>query len=416
MMSKKSKVIIVGAGIAGLSAAKLLKQTGLEVLLIEASSKIGGRVATDLKDGFLLDRGFQVLLSAYPLAQELLDYESLNLKPFSPGAKILHLNGITEIMDPIRKPSAFLKTLLSPAGSLGDKFQMLRLKKSLKNKSIDEIFNEPEQTTDSYLLRLGFSDKMIEWFFRPFLGGIFLERDLITSSRMFNFVFKMFSEGETVIPEKGMGEIPKQLASCLSDDEIILNKAVVFVDEGEVKTIDGDSYKADYIVIATDEYHSPSPYQTAEGQQRSVCNLYFSSPNKPFKDQVIALNSNKNALVNNIAVMNNISDPYAPSGKSLISVSILNEVSEISTKDLIKMVKQELENWFKDVQQWSFLERYDISYALPNQDTVIGEPKSEVLKLAKGLYRCGDFLTNGSINAAMWSAKKVSDLILEEIG
>lgn len=415
MTSKNNKAIIIGAGIAGLSSAKLLKQAGLEILVIEASSKIGGRVSTESKDGFLLDKGFQVLLSAYPLAQELLDYESLNLKSFSPGAKILHQQGITEIMDPLRKPSSFFKTLISPAGSLGDKFQMLRLKKSLEKKSIEEIFNEPEQTTDSYLLKLGFSDKMIEWFFRPFLGGIFLERDLITSSRMFNFVFKMFSEGDTVIPEKGMGEIPKQLASGLSDDEIILNKAVVFVDKGEVKTIDGDSYKADYIVIATDEIHQPSPFKTISRKNQKVTNLYFTSLKKPFKDQVISLNAKKDALVNNIAVMNNIAESYSTSGEALISVSILSEVSEIATDVLAEMVKKELSVWFEDAKDWRFLERYDISYALPNQDSVSGEPTKQALKLDERVYRCGDFLTNGSINAAMWSGKKVSQLILNDI-
>ncbi|MBD3750756.1 MAG: FAD-dependent oxidoreductase [Sphingobacteriales bacterium] len=415
MTSKKNKVIIVGAGIAGLSVAKLLKQAGLEILIIEASNKIGGRVCTESKNGFLLDKGFQVLLSAYPLAQELLDYESLNLKPFLPGAKILHQQGITEIMDPLRKPSSFFKTLISPAGSLGDKFQMLKLKKSLEKKSIEEIFNEPEQTTDSYLLKLGFSDKMIEWFFRPFLGGIFLERDLITSSRMFNFVFKMFSEGDTVIPEKGMGEIPKQLASCFSEDEIIFNKAVVFVDKGEVKTIDGNSLHADYVVIATDEIHLPSPYKTITRKHREVTNLYFTAFNKPFKDQVIALNANKEALVNNIAVMNNIAKAYSSSGEALISVSILREVSAIATEKLAEMVKKELSIWFEDAKQWQFLERYDISYALPNQNSVSGEPTEQVLKLDERIYRCGDFLTNGSINAAMWSGKKVSQLILKDI-
>lgn len=415
MASEKKKVIIVGAGIAGLSAAKLLKQAGLEILVIEASNKIGGRVCTETNEGFLLDKGFQVLLSAYPLAQELLDYDVLNLKPFLPGAKILHQQGITEIMDPLRKPNAFLKTLFSPAGSLGDKFQMLRLKKSLEKKSIKDIFNEPEQSTDSYLLQLGFSDKMIEWFFRPFLGGIFLERDLITSSRMFNFIFKMFSEGDTVIPEKGMGEIPKQLASSLSENEIMLNKVVVFVDKGEVKTIDGNSYHADYIIIATDELHQPSPNKTVIRKYQKVTNIYFTASSRPFKDQVIALNANKDALVNNIAVMNNIAEGYSPSGEALISLSILKEVAAISTAELVEMVKNELYVWFKEIKEWRFLERYDISYALPNQDSVSGEPSAKPLKLDDGLYQCGDFLTNGSINAAMWSAKKVSQLILDDI-
>ena len=413
MVLKGKKVIIVGGGIAGLTAAKILKQNGFDILLIEASDRIGGRVSTDEKDGFLLDRGFQVLLTAYPMAKELLDYESLHLKSFLPGAKILHRSGITEIMDPLRKPSALFSTLFSPAGSLGDKFQMLILKIKLGKMNLNKIFSEPEQTTDSYLLKLGFSDKMIEWFFRPFLGGIFLERDLLTSSRMFNFVFKMFSEGHTVIPENGMSQIPNQLASTLSKDEILLNKSVVFIDEKKVKTVDGQEYEGDYIILATNQENTPTPFTLSVLDKRVVTNIYFSSLKAPFTEPIIALNANKDAFVNNVSVMNNLSNRYSKSGKYLISTSILGDIKDLSIDEIIKRAKEELSAWF-DTKNWKFVERYDIPYALPNQTHVEGFASDEKFKINDNTYRCGDYLLNGSINAAMWTGKRVAQLILEQ--
>jgi hypothetical protein len=414
MMDKEAKkVIVIGAGIAGLAAAKLLKAKGFSVLILEASETVGGRIQTDKKDGFLLDRGFQVLLTAYPEAKKILNYKQLQLKPFLPGAKILYHKGISEIMDPIRKPSSLLSTLFSPIGSLGDKFQMLRLKLVLKKKSIKQIFEEQEQTTDSYLLRKGFSDKMISLFFRPFLGGIFLERNLFTSNRMFNFVFKMFSEGETAIPANGMGEIPKQLASGFTKEEILFNKRVVFVENKSVLLADETSYHADYVVIATDQDHIPKPYQQTQHQKRKVANIYFTAQKAPFIAPIIALNANENAFVNNITVLDAVSENYANGKQHLISLSILEDVTEMPLEEVIIKIKTELGFWFNDVDQWEYLQHYFIPYALPNQFSVETELLDDALLLSDSVLRCGDYLLNGSINAALLSGRRVAEYIIK---
>ena len=172
-MNNTTDVIIIGAGISGLTAAKVLKAAGKSIKILESTNAIGGRVKTDEVDGFLLDHGFQVLLTAYPEAKRFLNYKALDLCTFQPGALILTENGISQIGDPLRQPSTLLKTLSSPAGSFADKIRMLGLKLTLSGKSIDEIFNTTETTTIAYLIDKGFTNQMISRFFGPFMTGIF---------------------------------------------------------------------------------------------------------------------------------------------------------------------------------------------------------------------------------------------------
>lgn len=242
-MEKDIDVIIIGAGLAGLTAASVLKASGKSVLIIEAADAVGGRVRTDEVNGFLLDRGFQVLLTAYPEAKRFLDYKTLELCKFNPGALILNEKGISKIGDPVRQPGTLLSTLFSTAGTLSDKLRMLRLKLRLSGKSLTAIFSERETTTIDYLKKNGFSERILNQFFRPFMTGIFLEDQLSTSSRMFEFVFKMFSEGSAAIPARGMGMIPLQLAKNLSADEIIFNEKADTIESNAVTTFSKSVYK-----------------------------------------------------------------------------------------------------------------------------------------------------------------------------
>ena len=222
----KHDVIIVGAGLSGLAAAVHLHRQGRKVLILEASDRAGGRVKTDSVDGFILDRGFQVLLTAYPEAKKLLNYKDLQLCKMLPGATVLYDGGTFEIADPFRRPKALFSTLFAPVGTILDKINTLWLKNKLQKMSIDTIFTQPEQTTLQQLSDYGFSQKMIQRFYKPFLSGIYLENQLTTSNRMFDFVMKMFSDGDVAIPALGMEEIPKQLVSQLPESSIQYYKKV----------------------------------------------------------------------------------------------------------------------------------------------------------------------------------------------
>lgn len=410
-MSKINKsVIIIGAGLAGLTAAKFLKQFGFSIKIFEASDGVGGRVRTFKKDGFLLDKGFQVLLGAYPVAKEILDFKALKLKPFLSGAKVLHHNGISNVVDPLRQPSGLFETIFSPIGNLKDKFLMLKLKLVLYTKNVEQIFEEEEQSTKAFLMQYGFSEKMITNFFVPFLGGIFLEKELTTSSRMFNFVFKMFGEGEALLPEEGIQAIPNQLAEGLQADELFLNTRVAHINKNEITLDNGSLYEADYILIATNELNLPTFKVKEPGNFRKVLNLYFKTKTKPFTDALIGLVAKPNCLVNNIAVLDNVSPSYNTGDQFLISLSIIDNIFNVSLEEIINKSKDELSFWF-DVSDWEYVDKFEINYALPNQDSIIYKPKPESLVIDTNIYICGDYLTNGSLNAAMLNGKTTADLI-----
>jgi protoporphyrinogen oxidase len=408
-------VLIIGAGISGLVAAKVFKAAGKKIKIIEASDGVGGRVRTDEFDGFLLDRGFQVLLTAYPEAKRFLDYKALDLRSFKPGAIVLNEKGITEIGDPLRDPESLFRTLASPVGSFTDKLKMLSLKLKLGGANIEQIFTRKETTTIAYLINEGFSDKILNQFFKPFLSGIFLEEQLHTSSRMFEFVFKMFSEGDTAIPAKGMGKITEQLAEGLKDDELTLNKTVAEISGGQVTTADGDVYAAKKVLIATAADHVPLPFKKTGVLKNSVTEIYFAADKAPFKKPLIALNASANKMVNNVAVLNNISPEYCSDSRSLVSVSLIGDFENENTNLLVAKAIQELKQWYPECVNWKYLKTYHIPYALPNASTVENDIAFSALKLSEEHFICGDHVLNGSINAAMKSGRIAAEGILSLI-
>lgn len=411
----KPTITIIGAGISGLSAAVYLNQKGYKVQILEASDRAGGRIKTDIIDGFRLDRGFQVLLTEYPETKALLDYKKINLKRFLPGATVLYDEGQFEIADPFRRPTATFATLFAPVGSLKDKINTFFLKNKLVNISIPNVFKQPEIETIAQLEKYGFSQKMIDLFYKPFFSGIFLENDLKTSSNMFDFVMKMFSEGDAAIPELGMEEIPKQLVAMLPENSIQYNVKVSAIENNKIICEDGTTFDADKIIIATEAIGLASNYISKTKQNfHQVTNVYFEAKIAPTKKAVVVLNASTNKKwVNNLTVLSNISNQYAPTGKVLISISY-NGIPTIDDATLAENMKAELKQWYANqVEDWKLLKTYRIKYALPNQEKVSNEVTHSEIKINENLFICGDHLLNGSINAAMKSGRMVAELIDE---
>jgi phytoene dehydrogenase-like protein len=409
----KHDVIIIGAGLSGLSAAVHLHRQGRKVLILEASDRVGGRVKTDFVDGFILDRGFQVLLTAYPEAKMLLNYKDLQLQKMLPGATVLYDGGTFEIADPVRRPMALFSTLFASVGTIRDKINTLWLKNKLQKMSIDDIFTQPEQTTLKQLSDYGFSQKMIQRFYKPFLSGIYLENNLTTSNRMFDFVMKMFSDGDVAVPAFGMEEIPKQLVNQLPKSSIQYLKNVTKIVENALTLEDGTTFEANQIVIATNANEFTKqflPNQKTTAQK--VTNVYFEAPIAPTKKAVVILNASQNKKwVNNLTVLSNVSKTYAPLGKVLVSVSY-NGLAPIEDFELAENMKKELEQWYgQQVHDWKMIKTYRIDYALPIQDTVKNELLISEIKISDTLFICGDHLLNGSINSAFKSGRLVAEVM-----
>jgi protoporphyrinogen oxidase len=342
-----------------------------------------------------------------------LDYEKLNLQRFLPGATVLYDGGQFDIADPFRRPSTLFSTLLAPVGSLKDKFNTFLLKKKLVDISNSAIFNQTETDTYSKLIKYGFSQKMIDRFFKPFFSGIFLENELKTSSNMFDFVMKLFSTGDAAIPELGMEEIPKQLAAMLPENSIFYNHKVAAIENNTIHCENGSVFQTDRIIIATEANGLVGNYITKQKQRfRQVTNIYFETTVAPNSKAIVILNAASNKKwVNNLTIISNVSNRYAPKGKVLVSVSY-NGIPEIDDASLAENMKSELKQWYgKQVEDWKMLKTYRINYALPNQDTVRNEVSNSELQINENVYMCGDHLMNGSINAAMKTGRLVADLI-----
>ncbi|MEM9830376.1 MAG: NAD(P)/FAD-dependent oxidoreductase [Bacteroidota bacterium] len=414
-MTADSDILIVGAGLSGLIAAITLQESGRSVKILEATDRPGGRIKTDQVDGYRLDRGFQVLLTKYPETQLYLNYDALKLRKFVPGAVVLNDRGQHEIIDPSRVPSAAVKTLFSRVGTISDKFNILRTKMRLQGMKVDTIFSKPETSTLAIIQDYGFSESMLHNFFRPFMAGIFLEDELTTSRREFDFVFKMFSEGDTAVPELGMEEIPKQLAARLKPGTIITNELVESVEGQTVTTSGGNTYSAKQILLATEPNKFLTKHTGIQPQKphRSTVNVYFTADRSPLAKPILALNARPDRLVNNLVVMSSISPAYAPAGKHLISVS-LNGARTESDEELTTAIKNELTTWLDDEPEaWEHLTTYRIDYALPNQDSVTHNLNKEQCQVRDGLFVTGDYLLNGSINAAMRAGRQAADIILQ---
>lgn len=403
-------VLIVGAGLSGLACAVTLHEAGIPVQVFEASDGVGGRVRTDRVDGFLLDRGFQVYLSAYPEAGKLLDLEALNLRAFEPGALVFNGSNIHRVMDVFRRPTAMIESALAPVGTFMDKARVALLRFRSLGSSETEIAARPDQQTKSFLQNFGFSENMIEGFFSAFYGGIFLERDLRTSSRMFEFTFKMFSQGSATLPATGMGAIPLQLAKRLPPETIRIRSAIASATPDTLSLPSGEEIPGRQVVIATQAPQTARlvpGFSAKEPAWRSVTNVYFHAEKSPLNEAIIALNTSGEGLVNNVCVISDVAPDYAPKGRSLISVSLLGIHKN---SDLLNAVKEELYSWFgEQTRDWKHLRTDLIKHALPEQGPGLESPGHLFID---GMHICGDHTSSASIEGAITSGIKTAEAII----
>jgi len=420
-------VLIVGAGLAGLTCGRILDSLGVNVTVVEAGDGIGGRVRSDYADGFTFDRGFQVLFEAYPAARRHLDMEGLHLRRFDPGA-IICLHGRRFVLtDPLRDPTAAIDAALAPIVPPFDKLRILLLAQRLRRQPIDAVLAGDDETTLAYLRRCGLSEQTINVFFRPFYGGIFLDRSLRTSAKCFRFDFKMLSEGAAALPARGMGAIAEQLGAPLRERGLIRLHAPVtaLIDSSGrvtgVRLESGEELSADAVVVATPapEAARLSGLPMPQGALQTIT-LYFGGDQPVYQGRKIVLNAASDALVNNAQMLSNVAPEYAPPGRHLLSVSVLG-ASSLSDEDLSRAALADLRRMFAgDTAALAALEGYQplriyrISYAQFPQAPGIHPLLPDNRSGRPGLYFAGEFTEASSLNAAMISGEKCAAAVMED--
>jgi phytoene dehydrogenase-like protein len=406
----RAEVVIVGAGLAGMAAARVLRRAGRHVVVLEASDDVGGRVRTDMVEGFRLDRGFQVLLTGYPEIGTQFDVKALDLRPFDPGASVWDGTRFNTVGDPFRQPSTLPASIVARVGTPLDKLRIVRLRRRLLAADPVALFRKPDRTVQQALEAAGFSASMINTFFRPLFGGIQLDPTLASSSRFFEVLFRTLAIGDSAVPALGMGELSRQFGAPLRD-AIWLNTPVGSIIGNTITTLEGRTIDADRVVIATDGPTAATLVGIPAVASRPVTSVWFAADRAPTASKMIVLNGSGTGQALNVAVMTNVASDYGPSGKALIVAScpgVLDPMVE-------PLVRSELRTWWGDgVDGWRHLRTDAIAHGQP--DHVPPTSPKQRVHLAGDLFICGDHRDTGSIQGALFSGRRCGEAVLQSLG
>ena len=400
--------VIIGGGVAGLIAAHTFEAAGYAPVLYEASDAVGGRVRTDEVEGFRLDRGFQVLLTEYPEVKRYLDLEALQLGAFRPGAHVHTRQQHFRFADPLREPAQLFRSAFSPVGTLQDKIKLAQLGLRVMRLSPEDCFAGFDETkTIDYLWDYGFSEQIVERFFRPFFGGIFLEQKLETPAAMFRFIFKMFAQGSAALPAEGIGAVPRQLAAGLTRTRIELSTCVPALEGDHVVLENGRRVQARAVVVAC----APDqlfPQLAGQLEWKSTTNLYYYSTHRLKENRLINLVSDPTSTINTFTVLDEVAPTYKLNGQggSLISVSLKEGLATDSTaqaeQDLLR--HSGLPN-----DALRLIKQYTIRQALPRLTSVACTYQATQSRLIDRVFLAGDQQLNGSLDAAMRSGRLAAE-------
>lgn len=403
-------VVVVGAGLAGLAAARVTTAAGLRTVVLEASDGVGGRVRTDRVDGFLLDRGFQILLTAYPEVQGQLDVDALGLCRFDPGARVWHGGRFHLVSDPIRRPVDTFATVRAGIGSPLDKLRIGLLRADVRSVAPADLLRRPETSTAEALRRRGFSGAAIERFLRPLLAGIQLDPQLRTSSRMFEVIFRSLADGDAAVPAGGMGAIPTQLAAHLGDDVVRLGVRVEGVEGTTVRTEGGERIRGRAVVVATDGPAAAGLLGLPEVGSKSASCVWFAAPEPPVRGRSLLLDGTGRGPACNVAVMSEVAPSYAPPGRALIAAA----VPGVADGAVEPAVRTQLRGWFGAVvADWEHL-RTDV---IPHGQPVAVPPfhPRRNVRLGAGRYVAGDHRDTGSIQGALFSGRRCGEAVVVDL-
>jgi phytoene dehydrogenase-like protein len=400
-------VIVIGAGLTGLRAAMELSTAGASVIVIERSSSVGGRVKTIVQDGCLLDKGFQVIHTAYPELSRLDLLPDLNLKAFTAGARIQFSDGSrpTDILSPIHHPLASLRALVTRDCSVGDLLKCAPI-------VLPRFRKQPRLMGISFYKLLQskrFTERFHSGFLKPMLRGVLLDELLKMDAGIALYFAHIICSGRATLPRNGIQALPDLLATKLGSNHILLNTSVRAVSQNEVELENGGSLTAKHIVCATDSLTAA----TFGGDNQTVpyngtTTLYFKTSEPPFRDPLLVLSGDGLGPVNNIAVPTNVHPNYTNDSSSLIAASVIGRSAILPLDTLLPRVRLQMSAWFgRRCQDWELIKEFRIPIAIP------GRPRcGPGWEQRNGIYYAGDYLSYGSHNGALQAGRLVARHIL----
>ncbi|MCG5464331.1 FAD-dependent oxidoreductase [Micromonospora sp. MED01] len=409
-MLAETDVVIVGGGLAGLAAARRLHRAGVPWRLVEAEGRLGGRVATDVVDGHLIDRGFQVLNTAYPRLGTLLDTDQLNLGYFTSGVLVRKGDKLLRLVNPLREPTGGPGTALADVGSLLDRLRFAALATGCATLPATRLLAAPETSTETALRRAGLSDAIIEELLRPFLSGVFIDRELSTSSHVLAMVLRSFARGRIGLPAEGMAALPRAIAAPLPADLLDLDTPVAEVTPGRVRTQAGDiSCRA--VVVAVDPPAAAALLPAlATVRMHSYTTYYHSAPEPPLTEPILLVDGDRRELVANTVVLSNAAATYAPAGRHLIATSVVGPTAPPEPT-----IRAELTRLYgRSTAGWTHLTTVAIPEALPAAPPPQGRLRKPVA-LGEGLFVAGDHRDSPSIQGALTSGWRAAGAVLDEL-
>ncbi|MET8199620.1 NAD(P)/FAD-dependent oxidoreductase [Micromonospora taraxaci] len=409
-MLAETDVVVVGGGLAGLAAARRLHRAGVPWRLLEASGRLGGRVATDVVDGYLIDRGFQVLNTAYPRLGTLLDTDRLDLRYFTSGVLVRKGDDLLRLVNPLREPTGAPGTALAGVGSLRDRLRFAALAAGCATLPAARLLAAPETSAETALRRAGLSDAFIEELLRPFLSGVFIDRELATSSHILAMVVRSFARGRIGLPAEGMAALPRAIADPLPADLLDLDTPVAEVAPGRVRTQAGD-IRCRAVVVAVDPPAAPAllPAVTTV-RMHSYTTYYHSAPEPPLTEPILLVDGDRREIVANTVVLSNAAPTYAPAGRHLIATSVVGPTAPPEPT-----IRAELTRLYgQSTADWTHLTTVAVPQALPAAPPPQGRLRKPV-SIGEGLFVAGDHRDSPSIQGALASGWRAAGAVLEEL-
>jgi hypothetical protein len=395
------KAVIIGAGLAGLAAARQLSIHDVDVTVLEASDAVGGRVRTDVVDGYQLDRGFQLYNPAYPEAARVLDHEALDLHPLTRGLVVCLDGKQARLADPRSNPSWIADSASRRTGSARAKLQFARYALATSRTPDAELAEREDVPAQVALVRAGVDSKLLDRVLRPFLAGVFLEPALLTSRHFMDFVLTSFVRGTPALPARGMQAIPDQLHASLPAGTVRFGERV-----SNVRDV-----RADAVIIATDPITAGELLPSIEVPvPRSVTTWYHVVDDHLTEGMSVLVvdGLDRGPVINTVALTNAVPS-YAPGGRTLVSSSsLIHGVDEAAVRRHLATL------YGVDTTRWECIASYAIPYALPAMNVPLDMHKP--VSLGDGLYVAGDHRASASIQGAMVSGRRAADAALRDAG